>query len=73
MLHLRSLRGNKVNYTVNITNSDKYERNKKKDTLQCLCTFDILVHILDDAGECSHMLLCERHAQVVADEIVPGF
>lgn len=65
MLHLRSLRGKKINYTTNIMN--------KNDRLHCKCTFDVLVHILDDAGECGHMLLCQRHAQVVADEIVPGF
>lgn len=34
-------------------------------------TFDILVHIFDDAGKRRHVLLCERHAQVVADEVVP--
>lgn len=35
-------------------------------------TFDILVDIFDYAGECSHVLFCKRHAQVVADEVVPG-
>lgn len=52
---------------------DQHLQSKKNNILQCLGTFDILVHILDDAGERSHMLLGERHAQVVADEIVPGF
>ncbi len=35
-------------------------------------TFDIFVDILDDAGEGGHVLLCEGHAQVVANEIVSG-
>lgn len=49
--------------------TDKHQN----DTFHCICTFDVLVHIFDDAGERSHMLLCERNTQVVADEIVPGF
>lgn len=35
-------------------------------------TFDILVDIFDYAGECGHVLFCKRHAQIVADEVVPG-
>lgn len=35
-------------------------------------TFDIFVDILDDAGEGGHVLLCERHAQIVANEIISG-
>ena len=34
-------------------------------------TFNIFVHIFDDAGQGGHVLLVERHAQVVADEVVP--
>lgn len=35
-------------------------------------TFYIFVHILDDAGQRGHVLLRQGHAQIVADEVVPG-
>lgn len=49
------------------------DKNKAKKNIRHFAkhTFDILVHIFDDAGKCRHVLLCERHAQVVADEVVP--
>lgn len=35
-------------------------------------TLNIFVHIFDDTGQSGHVLLGEGHAQIVADEIVPG-
>ena len=41
--------------------------------VSCLLTLEpILVHLLNDAGQCGHMVLWERDTQIVSDKIVPG-
>ena len=41
--------------------------------ISCLLTLEpILVHLLNDTGQCGHMVLWKRYTQIVSDKIVPG-
>lgn len=66
-LHLKNLRNK------NMTHSFSYfESYEQKRVFLAKHTFDIFIHVFDDAGKRRHVLLCKRDADVVANEVVPG-